>query len=232
MCITNIKMCKVQWAHVWSSASSDAFQVLSPAAEPRLLGHRSGQLPPSAGGVVQHLGQSVQDFFAHVPDHHVRLPRLLLYRHQQTQQKSTGDIKRWNSSRRTCPPVQGGFSSGCGGLIVGWVPLSVAHTAGSVTGCSSSRVSPFMFVWGAHTRESETTRCLQNKTEQRRSPPLPPLKCPSRWKRQVWTHRLFPVGQRIEWPMRKEMLYITHGDIVLFPTLSTSLFSVPQICHL
>ena len=123
----------------------------SPAAEPRLLGHRSGQLPPSAGGVVQHLGQSVQDFFAHVPDHHVRLLRLLLYRHQQTQQKSTGDINRWNSSRWTSPPVQGGFSSGCGGLIVGWVPLSVAHTAGSVTGCSSSRVSPFKFVWGAHT---------------------------------------------------------------------------------
>lgn len=55
----------------------DAFNV-SPAAELRLLGHRIGQLPPSAGWVVQHLWQPVQDFFtqstkAHFPFLHLRV---------------------------------------------------------------------------------------------------------------------------------------------------------------
>lgn len=53
----------------------DAFNA-SPAAEFRMLGHRIGQLPPPAGGVVQHLRQPAQDFFIQSADAHFPLLHL------------------------------------------------------------------------------------------------------------------------------------------------------------
>lgn len=48
----------------------DAFKV-SPIAEFGVFGHEICQLPPSAGDVVQHHGQPVQDLFAQSANTHV-----------------------------------------------------------------------------------------------------------------------------------------------------------------